>query len=553
MTSHSSARRSLGPHRRDGRDGRDGRSDWARPVGTAGPPEWYGSTRSDFAHGGPLPGLVIALVGASVALVVICLVTGENIALALAAILVLALLSAASVAGMFGGFAGEHDAHRGRQVSVHFMEAGSTLDRHVSLQRPQSAAARPRLLMLRSLRGSLHATLAIADASSLPGHPRGEVVSLAIGDRSDSGAGGTIWSPAPIPVERAGVYHLGPTFARLEGLWGLFSHTWQLCPAQELVVYPRAVALRRCILGNQGVMPGNRPAPNAPERPPDLVGVRPHRPGDRLSRIAWRASYRSLLLEGRPMSKQFTAAAERSLWILVDHDGARFGLDGRPVQLTPITDDVSALLRTVALSVALFHLARGADVGLVVSGAAPGVLAPDGSSDRQRAAMKEMLARATTGAHVATWREHERLLRRVAHEAMALDIGAARSLATIGATGALSAPAGTGADDPRASASAGVLLAQEARGVGLDRLLAQSAVQIERGQICILITPHRREVRAHTLAMLWRRGAQVHVAAAGPASDLWRRQAAVLLPAALAAQSEQAVLIAALEGTARTR
>lgn len=216
------------------------------------------------------------------------------------------------------------------------------------------------------------AWLEVRDLTAMPSNTSGMVVSL--------GAKGFRSWQAKLKAERRGVYLLGPVRVTSADPLGLFNLSRDFLEPEELVVYPRTVALPHLrLLATETIGEGSIRL-RSPQVTPHAASIREYSPGDALSRIHWPSTARS----GRLMVKEFDEGVGGGLWLLLDFHRAVQSGEGAEA-----TDEYAT---TVAASVAQRYLFANLPVGLIVYGENRSLLPPERGEGHLRQLL-EMLAR----------------------------------------------------------------------------------------------------------------------------------------------------------------
>jgi len=126
-------------------------------------------------------------------------------------------------------------------------------------------------------------------------------------------------------------------------------------PAEEVLVYPPALSLRRCGLRLESYYAGSTRAADAAPRPPAVAALRPYQPGrDALHAVHWPA----YALTSELWVRQFERQRAQSAWLILD-----CYLDALPAVWARDALDV---LQVAAASLAAYWLARAdVEVGLL--------------------------------------------------------------------------------------------------------------------------------------------------------------------------------------------
>jgi len=159
-----------------------------------------------------------------------------------------------------------------------------------------------------------------------------------------------------------GVYRIGDTILETGDMLGILSLKRQYQRSDVVTVYPRVVPIR----GWAGVQPEELGLHEATRRRSDesttVLGVRDYVPGDRLSRIHWRATAR----RGTLLAKEFEMYVSSELVFVPDLSQETYrGLDGH----------VFELVMTTVASLIKFAYERRRKFGMLLVGGAPRRLA----------------------------------------------------------------------------------------------------------------------------------------------------------------------------------
>ena len=226
----------------------------------------------------------------------------------------------------------------------------------------------------------------VTDASTLPQHQAGRVVSL--GARR-----GRTWR-VETPAVRRGKYRLGPANIAASDPLGLYASERTLPVYHDLIVYPAAVDITGISLPTSSLA-GGRAAPRmAAVNSAMINSVREYAPGDPMNRIAWNATAH----RGQMMVKEFDPDPSADLWILLDlSDDGQFDLhfhSDAPLAYQHLNTTVEYIV-AIGASLANAALAQGRKVGILLNRQDPIRIEPD-NSDRQWFRIAEMLAVVTS-------------------------------------------------------------------------------------------------------------------------------------------------------------
>lgn len=188
----------------------------------------------------------------------------------------------------------------------------------------------------------------IVDHGTVPGYQPGRVISL----RREP----VTWAAQGIHLKRGWV-GVGPTSVRARDPFGIWTSERRLDGRHLVLVRPRVHQLPQLALPAAHHSGLAERLGSWADYPPEAGGVRDYAPGDAMSRIHWRLSYR----HGRLMSKTFEQPMTADVWVVLDLERkAHWG------ELGDSTEDTAV---TVAGSVAAQILKRGRRVGLIASDA----------------------------------------------------------------------------------------------------------------------------------------------------------------------------------------
>jgi uncharacterized protein (DUF58 family) len=199
--------------------------------------------------------------------------------------------------------------------------------------------------------------LEIDDPSEMPGHVARRVITV--------GARGSKSFRVRSTINRRGLFSVGPVRVTTGDPFGLFRHTRAFGPAQNVLVYPRAVDLPDFF-----VPPANLPGEGRFRRrthyvTPNASGVRPYEFGDSFNRIHWPSSART----GELMVKIFELDPASDIWIILDLE--------RQVQAGDGDDSTEEYGVSIAASVARYFLTANRTVGFMSYGRAFDVIEPE--------------------------------------------------------------------------------------------------------------------------------------------------------------------------------
>jgi uncharacterized protein (DUF58 family) len=199
--------------------------------------------------------------------------------------------------------------------------------------------------------------LEIDDPSEMPGHIARRVITV--------GARATKTFRVRSTIHRRGLFSVGPVRVTTGDPFGLFRHTRSFGPAQNVLVYPRAVDLPQFF-----VPPANLPGEGRFRRrthyvTPNASGVRPYEFGDSFNRIHWPSSART----GELMVKIFELDPASDIWIILDLE--------RPVHVGEGDDSTEEYGVSIAASVARYFLTANRTVGFMSYGRNFDVIEPE--------------------------------------------------------------------------------------------------------------------------------------------------------------------------------
>jgi len=213
--------------------------------------------------------------------------------------------------------------------------------------------------------------LQVHDHSTLPGHAPGRVVDLAPG-------GSRTWLVRTV-CQRRGEYFLGPTTLIGADPVGFFTARRRVADVQRLLVYPATVDLAGFAPPSASQLGGTHRRSGLSQTTPHAAEVREYHPGDPLNRIHWPTTARA----SRLMVKEFDQDPTADVWVYLDLERKHHYGEG--------DDSTEEYGVTIAASLARLFLDQNRSVGLVASGARPGVLPAD-RGDRQLLKVLEELA-----------------------------------------------------------------------------------------------------------------------------------------------------------------
>ena len=162
---------------------------------------------------------------------------------------------------------------------------------------------------------------------------------------------------------RRGRYLLGPTELRVGSPLGLASRRVLAQGQGEVVVHPPLHALLSLLPPWTGASVGNDREGRPLDMPPETSAVREYEDRDGLNRIHWLSTART----GRLMSRTYDSRHTADVLILLDLDAA--------VHTGAADESTLEYAVSIAASIASGVSSRGQAVGLVTSGAVPGMFA----------------------------------------------------------------------------------------------------------------------------------------------------------------------------------
>lgn len=222
----------------------------------------------------------------------------------------------------------------------------------------------------------------LRDASALPGYPGCAVVAL--GPRAEAAVA------LPGRAMRRGIYALGPVTIAMGDPFGIYEARLRLGTGSRRVVYPRPLEVLPPAR-QHGAVPSLGPtAPDALDRSPHAVTVRPYVRGDAPRRIHWRTTARRSFGEQDALFvKEFDLQSSGNLWVALDMEaGAQFG-----------AGDESSEERAVVLGASLADqgLKQGRGVGLMALGAQAALLPPRPGPGQRWHLLEELAAARAVG------------------------------------------------------------------------------------------------------------------------------------------------------------
>lgn len=198
--------------------------------------------------------------------------------------------------------------------------------------------------------------LEIRDMEQLPGQAVGTVVNLLPFQNFR-------WQ-VRAPLNKRGIYWLGPARARASDPFGLFSLQRTFPGAEEVTVYPATVDLHDFYLSVSDVAHQGTRYRQYQESAPSVSNIRDYNSGDSFQRIHWPSTARTRKL----MVKQFENEMGNHVWIVLDMH--------RDVQAGGEIDNTEECGVTIAASIAEMFLSMGWPVGLMAHGDSRYLLTP---------------------------------------------------------------------------------------------------------------------------------------------------------------------------------
>jgi uncharacterized protein (DUF58 family) len=193
-------------------------------------------------------------------------------------------------------------------------------------------------------------------------------------------------------------------------------------PAQELIVYPSAVPLRRLPIEGGADAQVEHAAARMRGGRDDYLGSRAYRPGDEPRTVNWRGTARNNEL----VVREYDRSLERQFWIFLELSLDEHRLPGR--------DGTLELMFSIAHSALLRAQGDGVATGLVCRDRGTLVIVPPGLDRMSTARIREVLARVEgeRGLPLSAWmtRERQQLPRGGTWLMFAGDVAQRRALAT---------------------------------------------------------------------------------------------------------------------------
>ncbi len=237
--------------------------------------------------------------------------------------------------------------------------------------------------------------LEVEDGSKLPGSGGKRVLSTIRANTNRNFSSYTMLS-------RRGQFYLGPTRLVAGDPFGLFRAVKEFAGSQSLIVLPHLYRLDQ-FPGPLGMLQGGHISRRkTPESvPPNVTGIREHRPGDPLNRIHWPTTAR----RDRLMVKEFEQDPHSDVWLIldahsltnVDHDEDTttvletiplWWLQKNEYQLPKSTFEYGA---SIAGSLARYYTSREQMLGFITS-AQKRLVIPMDRGERQQLKILETLA-----------------------------------------------------------------------------------------------------------------------------------------------------------------
>lgn len=229
----------------------------------------------------------------------------------------------------------------------------------------------------------------IVDHGTIPGYQPGRVISL----RREPAS----WVAQGVHRKRGWVA-VGPTSVRVRDPFGIWCAERRLEGRHVVLVRPQVKQLPPLALPAAHHSGLAERLGSWADYPPEAGGVRDYAPGDAMSRIHWRLSYR----HGRLMSKTFEQPMTADVWVVLDLERrAHWGDPGDSTEDTAVT---------VAASVSAQILRRGRRVGLIASDARGTLLDTSAGAESERMLLDYLaVAEANGGRPLGESRVWERL------------------------------------------------------------------------------------------------------------------------------------------------
>lgn len=191
-----------------------------------------------------------------------------------------------------------------------FSLRGITVQRAVSATR--LSAGQSLAIRVRVLREGLWPTLWLAVSEELP-------VTWSLHAEDTRRVVQPLWSPVVTLTYRVhaltrGLYQIGDTRLETGDLFGMQRRHRVHKGHQEIIVYPQVVPVRGWSGNSPDETTARQPTSHITEESSNVMGVRDYVPGDKLSRIHWKASARNASL----LSKEFELHVSSDLVFLAD-------------------------------------------------------------------------------------------------------------------------------------------------------------------------------------------------------------------------------------------
>ncbi len=226
----------------------------------------------------------------------------------------------------------------------------------------------------------------VSDASTLPQHESGRVVSL-------RGNGRCSWRVETIAVSR-GKFRLGPAHVAASDPLGLFASERTLPVQHDLIVFPAQVDISGIPMPTASLSGGRATPRMSVVNSAMINSVREYSPGDPMNRIAWNATAH----RGQLMVKEFDPDPSADLWLLLDlNDDGQFDLHQHsdvPPAYQYLHSTVEYIV-SIGASLANAALAQGRKVGVMLNRQNPIRIESD-NSERQWFRIAETLAVVTS-------------------------------------------------------------------------------------------------------------------------------------------------------------
>lgn len=210
----------------------------------------------------------------------------------------------------------------------------------------------------------------VIDRSNLPEHGAGFVVYLPGYEQRRQ--------VIRTPCTMRGKFRLGPVTLASSDLLGLFRLQRDIAGDNEILVYPRTVALPGFVLPGAELPGGQDLRRRAHHVTPNVAAIRDYQPGDSFNRIHWRSTARL----GRLIVKEFELDPTAEMYVVLDmHEYVQQawwpaeGTSNRRSQRTAESTEEYAV--HAAASIARHALDRNRAVGLIAWGQRREVIPPE--------------------------------------------------------------------------------------------------------------------------------------------------------------------------------